>query len=84
MVAEQLNPIRSSERLSLTLSFFPRYPSVEPGENKSLFDLPAGTQIATLGFLFCHQIQKLVCFIRPLQLSPILHYLLAKNKGHGA
>lgn len=83
MVTEQLNLIRSLERLNLALSFR-RYPPVEPGANKTFFDFPAGTQIATLGFLVCRQIQKLVCFIRPLQLSLILHYLLAKDKGHRA
>lgn len=55
MVAEQLNLIRSLERLNLALNFCPRHPPVEPGANKSLFDFPAGTQIATLGFLVCHQ-----------------------------
>lgn len=63
------------EKLSLALNACPKHPLAEPQTNGC--DFSTGSQIATCGFLFCHQSTLAG------QLPLILHYLLAKNKGHG-
>lgn len=69
-MAERLSLIRSLERLSLALNLCPRHPPAEPGGNGSVFDFPAGTQIATCAFLVCHQL--LAYFSRPVVTDPSL------------
>lgn len=64
------------ERLSLALNICPRHPPAEPQIN--VCDFPTGSQIAMCGFLVGHQSTLAG------QFSLILHYLLAKNKGHRA